>query len=79
MSKVKLSPNQKLLIRIPELAALLSLSVTHTYELMQTGQLPEPTATLGRARLFDRRLIELWIDMGCPSQEKFEKLRKGKK
>ena len=50
------------LIRIPEAAARLDVSVARAYELARTGTIP--TVRLGRQLRVDPRKLDQWIDDG---------------
>jgi len=59
------------LVNANELARMLSVSVRHIWRLKASGKLPKPVWIGGcvRWRVDD---INLFIEMGCPSQREFE-------
>lgn len=61
-----------------DLMALLGIKKSAFYQLKSTGKLPRPVriGTIQRWRLAD---VERWLEFGCPSQQKFEVLRKAGK
>ena len=59
------------LVNVKELAAMLNVSQRHVWRQKSAGKLPKPVNIGGCVRwlLSD---IEAWLEMGCPSQRKFE-------
>lgn len=68
--------NNKILLSITDLAALLSLSERKIYTLDTTGLLPIPLQ-VGSRKLWRRKEIEAWIDAGMPPRSKWEKTKQG--
>jgi predicted DNA-binding transcriptional regulator AlpA len=64
------------LLHAKQLMELLNIGKTSFYEMKATGRLPKPVriGTIQRWRLAD---VEKWLQLGCPSLEKFEKMKGG--
>jgi len=60
----------KLLWSATEIASALGLSRSKIFSMMSSGQLP-PSIKLGNSRRWSRVIIEKWIDLQCPSLERF--------
>ncbi len=69
--------NNPRLITAENLGDMLSLGRSKVYDMKASGLLPRPIK-LGRSVRWRLSDIESWINAGCPSQEKFEKLRGAK-
>jgi excisionase family DNA binding protein len=54
-----------------EAAALLGISRSHFWKLHSAGQVPAPVR-FGRATRWSRRELELWLQAGAPSRERWE-------
>ena len=63
--------NEHLLLSARQLAAELAISLATIYNLRSSGRLPLPLRIAGSVR-WRRSDIELWIECGCPSRERFE-------
>lgn len=63
-----------------DLAAMIKIGRSTLYGLKAAGQLPRPVK-LGNCDCVRWRLsdIERWIELGCPSMERFEKMKGGSK
>ena len=70
----KQTQTPQVLISPAGLAAMLSLSRSKVFDMRAAGQLPKPLK-LGRSTRWRLADIEAWINAGCPSLEKFEKIR----
>lgn len=57
--------SRPLLISSADLALKLSVSERHIWRLVSTGKLPQPVRLGGSSR-WNVRLIEEWIESGCP-------------
>ncbi len=66
------------LISPAELAAVLCIGRSKLYEMKSAGQLPRPIK-LGRSVRWRLSDIDQWLALGCPSQERFEKMKGGAK
>lgn len=53
------------LIPVDAVGAMLNLSGRQVYRLADAGKMPRPIKVGGAVR-WDRRVIERWIDNGCP-------------
>jgi hypothetical protein len=72
---VPLSPAEKLLIDMTELAQLTSLSVRHLRRLDASRDIPG-RVVVGRRVLFQMELIREWVRAGLPEREKWPVLLK---
>jgi predicted DNA-binding transcriptional regulator AlpA len=68
-TKEQISP---ILLDVTEVSALLGVSARHVWRLADAGGMPKPVK-LGRRCVWDRRLLENWIDAGCPSENRARK------
>ena len=73
-SKIPKEPfqmNDATLVNANKLAEMLSVSVRHIWRMKASGKLPKPVWVGGcvRWRMDD---INLFIELGCPSQREFE-------
>ena len=57
---------EKLVLNVQEVAELLGLSRSYTYELMRNGTIP--TIQLGRKRLVSKQKLNEWINSKSESQ-----------
>jgi predicted DNA-binding transcriptional regulator AlpA len=63
------------LVTLADIGAMIRISRSKIYDLKSSGQLPR-CIKIGRSVRWRLRDIEAWINAGCPSQERFESLRK---
>ncbi len=68
-----LEPQQ--LVTPADLGAMFRIGRSKLYEMKSAGQLPRPVR-LGRCVRWRLSDINAWIAAGCPSQERFEAMRK---
>jgi len=61
---------EKLLLSAIEIASALGISRSKVFAMLSAGQLP-PSIKLGNSRRWSRKVIERWVELGCPSLERF--------
>jgi excisionase family DNA binding protein len=66
---------EKFLLSATELAGLLGISRSKVFSMLSAGQLP-PSVKLGNCRRWSRAVVEKWIELNCPSLERFLALTK---
>lgn len=54
------------LLDVQQVADLLNASTRHIYRLVEAGKMPQPVR-LGTLCRWSRRIIEQWIEDGCPA------------
>jgi predicted DNA-binding transcriptional regulator AlpA len=59
------------MLRAKEAAGLCGLAVSTWYELKSAGRLP-PSVKLGKARLWRMDVLRRWVEMDCPTIDRFE-------
>ncbi len=59
------------LLSVRELAGRLKVSTRHVWALLSSGRLPKPVR-VGRAVRWRADDVARWVEMGCPSRERFE-------
>ena len=64
-----------LMLRAKDAAGLCGLAVSTWYELKSAGKLP-PSIKLGKARLWRMDVLRRWVEMDCPTIDKFEAMEK---
>jgi len=62
------------LMNVKEVAAMLHVSQRHLWRLKAAGKLPKPVR-VGECVRWLLNDIETWLELGCPSQRKFENQR----
>lgn len=70
--------NSDKLITIDQIAEMLSVSKRQAFKLREEGLMPEPIRIKGSIR-WKLSVIQQWIDLGCPSEQDFQKLIKEEK
>jgi len=58
------------LINAAGLAEILALGHSKIYQMLSAGLLP-PSISFGRARRWRPKIIQAWLELGCPSAEGF--------
>ncbi len=71
-----LRPADRLLVRLDDLALLLSLSERHIERLDASAKLPG-AIYVGKAKCWSTDAIRRWIEAKCPDRAEFEQLEKG--
>lgn len=64
-------------LTLADLARDLRCCKRHAASLRARGRLPAPIEGLRPLLRFDRRVIARWIELGCPSRERFEEIERG--
>ena len=62
---------EPLMLRAKEAAGLCGLAVSTWYELKSAGKLP-PSVKLGKARLWRMDVLRRWVEMDCPTIDRFK-------
>lgn len=66
---------EPLMLRAKDAAGLCGLAVSTWYELKSAGKLP-PSIKLGKARLWRTDLLRKWVELDCPTIDRFEAMEK---
>lgn len=57
-----------MLLRVPELAALMAISPRGIWSMISAGKIPpEAIVRIGASVRFKRAVVESWIEAGCPA------------
>lgn len=64
---------EPLLVGAGAAARLCGISTKYWHILDTTGKVPLPVQAFGRRRLWSVRELDLWIQAGCPSRERWQK------
>jgi len=62
---------EPLMLRAKEAAGLCGLAVSTWHELKSAGRTP-PSIKLGKARLWRMDVLRKWVEMDCPTVERFK-------
>ena len=65
---------EPLMLRAKDAARLCGLAVSTWYELKSAGKLP-PSIKLGKARLWRVDVLCRWVELDCPTIDRFEALK----
>jgi len=66
-----------ILLDADQVAALLTISISHFYKLTRSGRTPSPIR-LGRSARWPRQEIQDWIAAGAPPQSKWNHIKRMK-
>ena len=66
---------EPLMLRAKDAARLCGLAVSTWYELKSAGKLP-PSIKLGKARLWRMEVLRKWVEMDCPTIDRFTAMEK---
>lgn len=69
-----MSTKQATLVNANDLAGMLSISVRHVWRMKASGKLPK-TVKVGGCVRWLLKDIELFLELGCPSQKKFTEMK----
>ena len=75
MKKTDTEYIEPLMLRAKDAAGLCGLAVSTWYELKSAGRLP-PSIKLGKARLWRMEVLRKWVELDCPTIDRFEALEK---
>lgn len=59
------------LLNVKDVAARLRISPRQVWKLLASGRIPAPLR-LSRSVRWRMDLIDRWVELGCPSRERFE-------
>ena len=66
---------EPLMLRAKEAAGLCGLSVSTWHEYRAAGRIP-PSIKIGKARLWRLDVLRKWVEMDCPTIDRFEAIEK---
>ena len=70
------SDEKTVLLNVKEVAQLLTVGVRSVWRLDQKKKMPA-ARRIGHAKRWDAEELKVWLRLGCPDRDAFEKLRKG--
>ena len=70
---------EPILVSAEDAARLLGMGKTLFYELNSSGQLGPMAVKFNTKTLWSRKELQKWVDAGCPSRVKWEKIKAAEK